>query len=283
MKPMEHCYACLRGLADKAVTLSKGDDAVLSHSYSVIDDLWDDSRTPPEIANKLLGDIKGATGTYDPYVSIKDKEVEMARRAVTELGDAFPDTLEGLLMFSALGNSMDFFIDSGYDTTGFEFAAEVDTINTEIHSKGKDVLMFADNVGELLFDVGLIKYLEAQGKFVSYAVKEHPVQNDLSVPDVERFRFREVFPNIISTGSGEVGIRRELMRGRIKDMWEGDAIVIAKGMANYETISEYGDERTVIHIMKVKCPTVARAVGYSVGQYIAIIGGEKDGGKKRLL
>jgi hypothetical protein len=273
MKLMEHCHACLRSLAEKAVALSKGDNAILSRCYTIIDDLWSDGRTPPEIANRLLGDIKIATGTYDPYVSIKAREVEMARRAATELGDAFPDTLEGLLRFSALGNSMDFFIDSGYDITGFEFAAEVDTINAEIRSKGKDVLMFADNVGELFFDMRLIKHLQAQGKLVSYAVKEHPVQNDLSVPDVERFRFREVFPNIVSTGSGEVGIRRELMRGRIKDLWEGDGAVIAKGMANYETISEYGDERTVIHIMRVKCPTVAHAVGYSVGQYIAIIGG----------
>lgn len=283
MKLMEHCRGCLRGLVEKVVALSEGDDGILSHCYSVIDSLWGEDRTPPEIANRLLGDIKEMTGIYDPYHSAKDREVGLARRSARELADTLPETLEGLLKLSALGNSMDFFIDSGYDTTGFEFTGEIDTIGAEFHSKGKDVLMFADNVGELFFDIKLIEYLERRGKIVSYAVKEHPAQNDLSMPDVDRFRFREVFPNIISTGSGEVGIRRKLMRGRIKDMWEGDAIVIAKGMANYETISEYGEERTVIHIMKVKCPTVAHAVGHGVGQYIAIIGGERDGCEKGLL
>ncbi len=283
MKVTKHCYGCLRGLADRTVALSGGDNAILSRSYSVIDDLWGDGRTPPEIANRLLSKIKEVTGVYDPYALIKDREVGLARRAARELAEVFPDSLEGFLKFSALGNSMDFFIDSGYDTTGFEFRAEVDAISAEVCRKGKDVLMLADNVGELLFDIRLIRHLQAQGKAVSYAVKEHPVQNDLSVPDVERFCFRELFPNIISTGSGEVGIRRGRMKGTIKDLWEGDAVVIAKGMANYETISEYGDERTVIHILKVKCPAVAHAVGYEIGQYIAILGGEKDGGKKGLL
>jgi uncharacterized protein with ATP-grasp and redox domains len=137
--------------------------------------------------------------------------------------------------------------------------------------------MFADNVGELFFDMGLIGYLENLGKTVFYAAKEHPVQNDLSMADVERFGFKEIFPNIISTGTGEVGIRKEDMKGDIAGLWKSAGIVIAKGMGNYETISEYHKERPVIHVMKVKCPTVAHAVGRNVGQYIAIIGGGEYG------
>ncbi len=100
------------------------------------------------------------------------------------------------------------------------------------------------------------------------------MQNDLSMVDVIKFNLRKMFDNIISTGTDEVGIRREDMKGKIKDLWEGDAVVIAKGMGNYETISEFHTERPVIYIMKVKCPTVGDAVNKKVGTYIAILGGE---------
>lgn len=273
MKLSDHCYGCLRDLVEKVVALSGDNDNILSRAYSIIDYLWDEGRTPPEVANRLLRFIREKTGVYDPYLPKKIKEVEEAQRSISSLGEAFPKTLEGFLKLSALGNSMDFFCQDGYSVEGFDFSGDIDNIQKEIYTKGNSVLMFADNVGELFFDFGLIRYLEGIGKTVYYAAKEHPVQNDLSLADVDRFGFRECFSNIISTGTNEVGIRKEDMRGKIAELWESDGLVIAKGMGNYETISEFNKERSVIHIMKVKCPTVANAVNRNKGQYIAIIGG----------
>jgi hypothetical protein len=82
----------------------------------------------------------------------------------------------------------------------------------------------------------------------------------------------KTFDNIISSGTDEVGMRRDAMKGKIKDLWENeDAAVIAKGMGNYETMSEYHGERSVIHIMKVKCPAVSRAVRQDIGTHIAAL------------
>lgn len=283
MKLLDHCYGCLRGLVEKAVALSLGNGEILSRAYTVIDDLWNTGRTPPEIANRLLRFIKDTTGVYDPYFFIKTNEVEEAQKAMNDFHDFFPKTLEGFLQLSSLGNSMDFFCHDSYSIQDFDFSGDIDKIEREIYTKGNIVLIFADNVGELFFDMGLIGYLENLGKTVFYAVKEHPVQNDLSMPDVDRFGYKKIFPNIISTGTGEVGMKREDMTGKIRELWESEGIVIAKGMGNYETISEFHEERPVIHIMKVKCPTVAYAVDRSIGQYIAIIGGGEYGNEKRLL
>ena len=38
-------------------------------------------------------------------------------------------------------------------------------------------------------------------------------------------------------------------------------MVIAKGMGNYETISEFDHERPVVYVLKVKCRTVAETLG----------------------
>ncbi|MGD0488075.1 MAG: ARMT1-like domain-containing protein [Syntrophorhabdales bacterium] len=51
-------------------------------------------------------------------------------------------------------------------------------------------------------------------------------------------------------------------------------MVIAKGMGNYETISEFDHERPVVYVLKVKCRTVAETLGREVGTYIAIAGGD---------
>jgi hypothetical protein len=283
MKLLNHCYGCIRGLAEKSVALSHGDGEVLLQAYSKIDNLWNGNRTPPEIANILLRFIRDRTGVYDPYLPMKTEEVKEARKALNELHGAFPGTLEGHLKLSALGNSVDFFCHDGYTMESFDFSGDVDKIVKEIYTNSNVVLILADNVGEFLFDMELIRYLEHLGKTVYYAVKEHPVQNDLSLPDVERFGFGKIFPNIISTGTDEVGIRKEDLKGKVKELWESNGIVIAKGMGNYETISEFHDARSVIHIMKVKCSTVALAVGRNVGKYIAIIGGGENGNEKRLL
>jgi damage-control phosphatase, subfamily I len=283
MKVTDYCYACLRGLAEKVVKLSGGDSSVLIRCREIIDELWSDETTPTAISNCLLKYIRDSTGVYDPYSALKQREWEEARKAVRAFRGFFPESLEGFLKFSALGNSLDFFIDGEYRVQEFDFHGEVDKIEEEIYNRGKDVLIFGDNVGEFLFDVGLIEYLRNTGKTVYYAVKRHPVQNDLSMADVVRFHLRTVFENIVSTGTDEVGIRRQEIRGRIEELWQGDAIVIAKGMGNYETISEFGGERPVIHIMKVKCPALGKELGRNVGDYIAILGGEGHGSEKRLL
>jgi hypothetical protein len=134
--------------------------------------------------------------------------------------------------------------------------------------------MIGDNVGDFIFDMPLIEYLETKGKQVYYAVREKPVQNDLSMEDVDRFGLGKIFGRIISTGTDEVGLQKETFSGTIKALWESDAVIIAKGMGNYETISAFHNERPVIYIMKAKCPAVAQAIGQDEGTYIVLTGGE---------
>jgi len=271
MKAIEYCIGCLTKLAEKTLQLSSGYDRnSFSHCCTIIDKLYKGGKTPPEIANELHKHIKKTTGVCDPYVFLKEKELRKAKKAFEQLADSFSDSLEGVIKLSALGNSLDFFTDDtcGFNMEGFKFSGDIDKIENEIYIK-EDILILGDNIGDFIFDMPLVDFLEDKGKYVYYAVKEHPVQNDLSMPDVFKFEFVKMFDNIISTCTDEVGIRLKTMKGKVKDLWETDSVVIAKGMGNYETISEYHSERPVIHIMKVKCPAVAASSGYEIGTYIA--------------
>jgi uncharacterized protein with ATP-grasp and redox domains len=274
MKVQDCCLPCLKGLAEKTVTLSGGDGDLISDCSRLIEQLWKPNATPPAISNKVLKHIKHKTGTLDPYKSIKAQEFEEAVRAFHEVRGHFKDSLEGVLQLSTLGNSMDFFINGHYDLNNFNFVGTMDKIEDTIYIRGKDILMIGDNMGDFIFDMPLIENLEKNGKQVYYAVREKPVQNDLSMEDVERFGLNTTFGRVISTGTDEVGMTKEDLTGTVKALWESDAVVIAKGMGNYETISGFHNERPVIYIMKVKCPAVAHTIGQDEGTYIALTGGE---------
>jgi len=274
MKTTHHCLSCLKGLAEQTVTLSGGNEITLSGCVKIINTQTTRHNTPPAIANTILKYIRNRTGVYDPYAYTKEIEFEKAKNAAVKLGRVFSHTLEGVLQFSALGNSADFFVKETYNVSGLKFFGHIDKIEKEIYNKGRDVLILGDNIGDFFFDMPLVKFLEECGKKVHYAVKEHPVQNDLSMPDVTKFRLREIFDNIVSTYTDEVGIGENNIKGIIKDLWNSNAIVIAKGMGNYETISGFHKRRAIIHIMKVKCLTVSEALNKKQGTYIAILGGE---------
>jgi damage-control phosphatase, subfamily I len=292
VKVRDACHTCLKGLAEKTILLSGGGDSLRQDCFGLIDESWSDGETPPGISNGLLRLIKERTGVYDPYVAAKENEFREAKRAVAQLGPRLPFTLRGVLTLAALGNSSDFFVTDGYGEDRFHFEADMDIINDAIYIRDRDVLILGDNIGDFLFDVPMIKFLKGMGKSVYYAVKEDPVQNDLSMIDVERFAFKSVFGGIISTGTDEVGIKPEDMKGKVREIWESNATVIAKGMGNYETLSEYRRKdapetgqsgapskghsgrrscRPVIHIMKVKCPAVADDVHKEVGTYVATV------------
>ena len=272
MKTRERCYTCLQDFAQQIVSLSGANGTLVERCFHLVDRLYSPSKSPTEISNQLLKFIREQTGVTDPFAAKKAMEFRQAKKAAEEFRRLFPSDLDGLLKYSCLGNSHDYF-EGSYNVSDFRYLGDVESIREGITSAGREALLFADNVGDFFFDLPLIRFLEGAGKHVYYAVKEAPAQNDLSMPDVELYGLRDLFANIISTGMDEVGVRRERMAGTIKDLWEGDALVIAKGMANYEAISEFHDERPVIYNLKVKCKTVAEALGRNVGEHTSFIGG----------
>ena len=273
MRVTKHCLDCLKGLAEKTVRLSGGSDILLIQCNNMIEQHHKKGYTPPYIANNILKHIKNITGSYNPYAKAKIKEFEDAKIAATSIKSYFPKTLEGVLKISAIGNSTDFFTENCFadKAEGLKFHIDMDKIQKEIYIKNNKVLLLGDNLGDFLFDMPLVGLLQDIGKEVHYAVKQHPIQNDLSMEDVRMLDLKNIYPNIISTETDEVGIKPEDMKGIIKDMWDNDATVIAKGMGNYETLSEYEGIRPVIHIMRIKCPAVSHFIQVEMGVHIAIV------------
>jgi damage-control phosphatase, subfamily I len=273
VKVRDYCRGCLEDLARRVVALSGGNEEILANALGLVADLFGPNRSPTAISNRLLKEVRQRSGVEDPFADLKKTEAEKATTAARRLKGAFPPTLEGALQSAAFGNGGDFFMEHDYHLEGYQFLCDVDKIAAQVYVSSK-ILILGDNLGDFVFDAPLVDLLAKMGKQVFYAIKERPVQNDMSLADLGLFNPRLMNGAIVSTGTDEVGLRREEMTGIVKECWEDGSCVIAKGMGNFESISEYDRERPVIYLMNVKCGSVAEAVGHKVGNYIGMAGGD---------
>jgi damage-control phosphatase, subfamily I len=269
MKVRPFCLDCLKGLARQAVILSDGSDALFNSCVELVEGLFQDHVSPTAISNALLKGVREETGVQDPYAEKKAIEFRDAMKAAAECSHYFPATLQGALMASAFGNGSDYFLDHTYDLRQYLFSGDLAKIEEGVYITTK-VLILGDNVGDFVFDLPLVDFLKGVGKEVLYAVKERPIQNDLSMADVTRLRLNRMCSEVISTGTDEVGMRKETMSGAVKECWEDGSLIIAKGMGNFETLSEFDQGRPVTYIMKVKCRSVAESLSRNVGEHIAL-------------
>lgn len=131
--------------------------------------------------------------------------------------------------------------------------------------------MLGDNAGETVFDRFLI---QAIGKRVVYAVKGHPVTNDATMDDARAAGLHQV-AELISSGSAAPGTIEKYCTPQFIKLLHSAPLVIAKGMANFETLWE--SLPSAYFLLKVKCPINARLVGVPQGSFV-VAGGNASAG-----
>jgi hypothetical protein len=226
----------------------------------------------PHLAAALQQVIREVTGNPDPYREMKDKEMELAAELFSRLLPGYGEDLRARVTFSVLGNTLDFFKDLDVllkeMNQPVRFARDdIDQLARELPSDGK-ILFLADNAGEGWFDLPLIKKLEERAEVI-YVVKEAPVQDDLTLADLTRAGLREKFPRLMTTGAATPGIDLSLVSEEFRHQLFSAPLVIAKGMAFYETLSEVRRGGRVFYLLRAKCPPVAAALGVPLNSYVA--------------
>jgi uncharacterized protein with ATP-grasp and redox domains len=133
------------------------------------------------------------------------------------------------------------------------------------------VLYLGDNAGETVFDRVLIEALDVP---IVYAAKGGPVLNDATVEDALAAGL-DRGADVVSTGSDAPGTIVERCAGDFQQLYREAEMVIAKGQANYETLSEAGTR--LFFLLQAKCPVIARDIGVPVGSIILKRGERREG------
>ena len=135
---------------------------------------------------------------------------------------------------------------------------------------GTIVYMF-DNCGETQLDKIMIRYLRSHGKRVVGMVRGKPILNDVTREDAIRSGLDKELDLMLDTGTFYVGIDWSNVPDDLMREIEGSDLIIAKGMGNYESLSDEDVPVPVVHVLRTKCAPVAESIGVPLDQNIVYV------------
>jgi len=228
--------------------------------------------TPPEMGTKIHEIVRQITGQDDPYQKVKAQARSQALAMLPQLREMVTksdDPLDTALRLSIAGNIMDYGLNQNYDLWDVvkqvlqQKIAVDDSPALRFQLKNANrVLILGDNTGESVFDRLLIETLEIP---VTYAVRGGPVLNDTTREDALAVGIDDV-AEVIDSGCRVPGTILSSCSSSFKKRFSQAALILAKGMGNYETLSEV--RAPIFFLLKVKCETMTRDIGAPVGSIV---------------
>jgi damage-control phosphatase, subfamily I len=279
MKMSPRCFDCLLSRVEYESRLSTPDEdrvrAVLSSCRELLECTFSPDMPAPKIAAAVHRRAYELLGDPDPYRGLK----EICNREATFVADRVSHglhTFHDLVLASIIANTFDYGVQSHQVTDDFlaffseQFRRGLTLDDTDQMRERLDrVVYFTDNCGEIVFDRFLIQHLKENGAHVTLAVKGAPILNDATLEDAIALGMDQRVDRLTTTGSGDIGINLEKAPRELSEALGTATLVIAKGMANYESLSEYRDLPPTAYLMAVKCETIAESVGVPKGSLIA--------------
>ncbi len=236
--------------------------------------------TPPEIGDQVHRLVRREAGHGDPYREAKHASTEQALALyprLKEMVQAADDRLDVALRLSIAGNIIDLGPQQHYSlwevierVLAQPFALDDRKAFWRAIDAADEILYLADNAGETVFDRVLIETLDVP---VVYAAKGGPVLNDATVDDAQAAGLSQC-AEIVSTGSDAPGTILDRCSEDFRQRYRQAKVIIAKGQANYETLSEAGPK--VFFLLQCKCPVIARDAGVPVGSIVLVQGENVD-------
>ena len=222
--------------------------------------------------------ITQVTGNKDPYRDLKIESNDEVLQLYPELQQHIQQSDDALLTafkLAVAGNIMDFgAMDSFNIEETIQHVLKSDFAKNDYQrfraslQKASSLLLFADNAGEVVLDKLLLETILRQHPLerVTVVVKEQPILNDATMEDVDyiglsalpNIEFRQV--NTTNSDGNAIWMPKEAI------LWiQEHDLVISKGQANYESLSEYTG---LYFLLIAKCPIVAEDTGTYHGALI---------------
>jgi len=222
-------------------------------------------------AYRLLGDI-------DPY-RMKKQQSNQAAIELLPLAKEFvsqKDSFRRAVLVSIVGNAFDFGV-LGFDADN-EIAKEavlkhlehgLDVDDTErIKNMLENVVYLADNCGEIVFDTLLMEEIKKLGGRIALVVRGAPILNDVTMKEVIELGIDKKVERVLTTGSNAIGVCLKEAPEELVEAFENASLIISKGMANYETMSDY-NFKPIAYLLRIKCESVAEAMGLKRNMNVA--------------
>lgn len=278
MKATQECYPCLANLVRQAAELATDAPELrvkaIDQGLKLLGQKFSTDKTSIAVATLLHRVVREVTGNTDPYSRMKEAEVAMAKSLRQEWQNNHGGNLRNSIILAVRGNNIDFFKDMKQIKEGLRMPVEFAIDDTPQLEKKLEwaggILYLADNTGEVFFDLPLVERLEDFAP-VTFVVKDSPVQNDITLDDLEKFGLVEQLSAVITTGTDTPGVDMAMASEEFKAEFKAADLVLAKGMGYWETLSELLPLGKVFYLLKAKCKPVADSLGVTLNSYVALL------------
>lgn len=278
MKITTRCVPCLLERIRFQSEMKEGTDgaAIMKECLEILAREYGPDRCSAEVATKVHRKSYGMLG-FDPYEEMKRESnsvaLELLPRASEFIGSS-RDRIEAAVIVSIVGNVMDFGISDKWHSPeclrdhfdellkeGLGYS-DLDELWTYL-GPGKHVLYFTDNCGEVVLDGLLLRELKDIGCTICLVVKGEPILTDATMTDVELLGLDEIADEVLTTGKFAIGMDLSDLPDDLRNRMDRADIILSKGMANFEALSESIPLPTAF-LLRTKCLPVARALGLPV-------------------
>jgi uncharacterized protein with ATP-grasp and redox domains len=227
------------------------------------------------IATQVHKGVYEALHDKDPYKQLKHTSNSIATTMIPKVDQLIkmsPDPLRTSMLCAIIGNIMDFGID-GHDASPKMLEDVFDKLYAEglgyddykklkmRLKKATHVVLFTDNCGEIVFDKILCRELKRfnPNLHITAVVKGTPILSDATQKDAKEIKLNEVIDSLFTTGCFTVGVDFTRLPRAVKSALSKADLIIAKGMANYESFSETS-YKPIAYLLRTKCNAIARSM-----------------------
>jgi uncharacterized protein with ATP-grasp and redox domains len=279
LKATADCIPCIENYVLKTAKHVSEDDwlqrKVLLETMDVLRNASYD-RSPPEICYDVIKAANRMLGVTDPYREVKENlnrlSIPVAARAEKTAQES-DDPLLTSLKFACAANALDVAVLDQVEpeeVIGIAGSRDFEIDNYEQLKEdlegAKTVFYLLDNAGEIAFDKLVVQQL--LDKDVTCVVRRTPVLNDATREDAEAVSLSKLC-NIVDPGADFIGLPLDLCSGEFRETFDKADVIIAKGMANFETL-EGALPKSVYFLLMAKCPVVAGMLGVKIGDMVLL-------------
>ncbi len=278
MKMHDECIPCLVSQVIKTAHLTGAQDreTLYKQVFAYMSQL-DFNKTNPEVAGDTYAMLKKHIGNDDPYKEVRDyfnNLIMQLMPAIRGKIEAAADPFKAALQYASAANIIDFSPAHSGELVTTETVTELLDQATNMpfvidHTKqlqadlshARTLLYLGDNCGEICLDKLLIENIKHQNPNlqVYFGVRGAPVVNDSTEEDAYKVGIDE-YATIISNGDISQGTVIEHTSPAFQEIYHKADLVIAKGQANYETLSDRLDQN-IYFMLITKCKVIANDIG----------------------
>ncbi|RLF25925.1 MAG: hypothetical protein DRM97_00005, partial [Thermoprotei archaeon] len=256
MKPKPECIPCLIEVRLRDLNmLMKDEKAMMRAMLKVVDIVrrgLEEGLLGPVVAAHTFKYIREVTGVDDPYEEYKKLSNEVAMRLSRTIerkleSKEVVERIKELIRIAIAGNAVDVGIaDYDFDPRNWltylkeaQLSKDDRSLIVDLIKRSRRIVYLCDNAGEVIFDKLLMSEIRELGPEITAIVKSYPFQNDVTLKDATEIGLSEVADRVLGSGSGASGLVLEWAPDEVLEEIARCDLIIAKGLGNYEMLSEY--------------------------------------------